>query len=112
MPLPAPSAPTYMRLEVEEIPAATARFLDGGRHAVTSAAAAIRTADPSLIVTVARGSSDHAATYLKYAVELAAGVPGASVGPSVASTYAPGCCWSVPSASASLNRAGAPTSSR
>jgi glucosamine--fructose-6-phosphate aminotransferase (isomerizing) len=36
---------------------------------------------------VARGSSDHAATYLKYAVELAAGVPVASVGPSVASIY-------------------------
>jgi glucosamine--fructose-6-phosphate aminotransferase (isomerizing) len=76
-----------MRLEVEEIPAATARFLDGGRHAVRSAAAAIRAADPNLIVTVARGSSDHAATYLKYAVELAAGVPVASVGPSVASIY-------------------------
>src|SRR6185503_12400837 len=44
-------------------------------------------ADPRLIVTVARGSSDHAATYLKYAVELLAGVPVASVGPSVASVY-------------------------
>jgi glucosamine--fructose-6-phosphate aminotransferase (isomerizing) len=39
------------------------------------------------MITVARGSSDHAATYLKYAVELAAGVPVASVGPSVASVY-------------------------
>ena len=47
----------------------------------------MRAADPRLLVTVARGSSDHAATYLKYAVELAAGVPVASVGPSVASIY-------------------------
>lgn len=84
---PAPSAPTHMHLEVEEIPAAAARFLDRARDAVTGAAAAIRAADPNLIVTVARGSSDHAATYLKYAVELAAGVPVASVGPSVASIY-------------------------
>ena len=47
----------------------------------------MRAADPRLLVTVARGSSDHAATYLKYAVELVAGVPVASVGPSVASIY-------------------------
>ena len=39
------------------------------------------------MLTVARGSSDHAATYLKYAVELTAGIPVASVGPSVASVY-------------------------
>jgi glucosamine--fructose-6-phosphate aminotransferase (isomerizing) len=47
----------------------------------------MRAVDPDVLVTVARGSSDHAATYLKYAVELQAGVPVASVGPSVASIY-------------------------
>jgi len=78
---------TLMRAEVEEIPAAAARFLDGAKDAVAAAAAAMRAADPGLIVTVARGSSDHAATYLKYAAELVAGVPVASVGPSVASVY-------------------------
>ena len=78
---------TFMRAEVEEIPAAAARFLDGARAEIADAAAAMRAADPGLIVTVARGSSDHAATYLKYAVELVAGVPVASVGPSVASIY-------------------------
>jgi glucosamine--fructose-6-phosphate aminotransferase (isomerizing) len=54
---------------------------------VANAAAAMRKTDPALLVTVARGSSDHAATYLKYAVELLAGVPVASVGPSIASIY-------------------------
>jgi glucosamine--fructose-6-phosphate aminotransferase (isomerizing) len=78
---------TLMRAEVEEIPDAAARFLEGSRDAVAAAAAAMRAVDPRLLVTVARGSSDHAATYLKYAVELAAGVPVASVGPSVASIY-------------------------
>jgi glucosamine--fructose-6-phosphate aminotransferase (isomerizing) len=78
---------THMRAEVEEIPVAAARFLEESRDQVAAAAAAMRAADPRLLVTVARGSSDHAATYLKYAVELAAGVPVASVGPSVASIY-------------------------
>ena len=78
---------TLMRSEIEEIPVAAARFLQCGRAEIAAAADAMRTADPSLLVTVARGSSDHAATYLKYAVELAAGVPVASVGPSVASIY-------------------------
>ena len=78
---------THMAREVAEIPAAAARFLAQTGPAVQEAATAMRLLDPSLVVTVARGSSDHAATYLKYAVELLAGVPVASVGPSVASIY-------------------------
>lgn len=79
--------PTHMAQEVAECPAAAARFLADTGPAVAAAARALRQMDPGLIVTVARGSSDHAATYLKYAVELLAGVPVASVGPSVASIY-------------------------
>jgi len=78
---------TFMRAEVEEIPAACARFLGTTTAEVAAAAAALRARDPGVVVTVARGSSDHAASYLKYAVELVAGVPVASVGPSVASIY-------------------------
>jgi glucosamine--fructose-6-phosphate aminotransferase (isomerizing) len=76
-----------MAREVAEIPEAARRFLKGSGAAVTRAAEAMRKADPDVVVTVARGSSDHAATFLKYAVELLAGVPVASVGPSVASIY-------------------------
>ncbi|HET9069177.1 MAG TPA: SIS domain-containing protein [Amaricoccus sp.] len=79
-------SPTRMREEIAEIPAAAERFL-AARAPLAAAAAALRAADPRLIVTVARGSSDHAATYLKYAVEIVAGVPVAPVGPSVASIY-------------------------
>ncbi|HRK41748.1 MAG TPA: SIS domain-containing protein, partial [Gemmobacter sp.] len=57
------------------------------RIAVVAAAAALRRQNPGLVATVARGSSDHAATYLKYAIELEAGIPVASVGPSIASIY-------------------------
>ena len=79
--------PSFMAGEVAEIPQATARFLDRSAGAVAAAATALRALDPALFVTVARGSSDHAATYFKYASELLAGVPVASVGPSVASIY-------------------------
>ena len=78
---------SHMAHEVAEIPAATRRFLTLSAGATARAAEAMRAADPALVVTVARGSSDHAATYLKYAVELLAGIPVASVGPSVASIY-------------------------
>jgi len=79
---------THMAREVAEIPLVAGRFLRDAAPDVAAAAAALRAADPGLVVTVARGSSDHAATYLKYAVELSAGIPVASVGPSVASVYA------------------------
>ena len=78
---------SHMAREVREIPQVSRRFLTESRGALEAAAKAMRATDPGLIVTVARGSSDHAATYLKYAVELLAGVPVASVGPSVASVY-------------------------
>ena len=78
---------TRMAHEVAEIPRAAARFLSGSVETVAAAAAGLRAANPGLVATIARGSSDHAATYLKYAIELAAGVPVASVGPSVASVY-------------------------
>jgi len=43
---------------------------------------------PSVVITCARGSSDHAATFAKYAIETRIGVPVASAAPSVASVYA------------------------
>jgi glutamine---fructose-6-phosphate transaminase (isomerizing) len=78
---------SHMANEVAEIPQALARLLSASGPAIATAGAALRALDPGLVLTVARGSSDHAATYLKYAVELTAGIPVASVGPSVASVY-------------------------
>lgn len=78
---------TFMRQEIEEIPAAVARLLEQGSAALETAGAALRDARPVMIATVARGSSDHAAAFLKYAFELAAGIPVASIGPSIASIY-------------------------
>ena len=78
---------TYMRQEIEEIPAAIRRLLVDGRESMVAGGAALRAHDPSTIVTIARGSSDHASAFVKYAIELLAGVPVASIGPSIVSIY-------------------------
>lgn len=84
----APARPdkTFMRAEIEEIPAAVSRLL-AQREAIAEAGAALRAHAPSMVATIARGSSDHASAFLKYAVELSAGIPVASIGPSVMSIY-------------------------
>lgn len=78
---------TQMRREVLEIPQAVERLLQNGGDSVGRAADALRTCAPYYLVSVARGSSDHVATYLKYASELLMGKPLASIGPSIASVY-------------------------
>lgn len=47
----------------------------------------LRARPPAFVVTCARGSSDHAATYGKYLLETTIGRAVASIGPSIASTY-------------------------
>lgn len=81
------STETFMRREFDEIPAATRRLLDGNADRFVAAGAALREKNPMAIATIARGSSDHAASFLKYAIELTAGVPVASIGPSIMSIY-------------------------
>lgn len=78
---------SLMAAEVAEIPQAAARFLDAAAPMLDEAGARLRSLDPPLLLTIARGSSDHAAAYLKYLVEITAGLPVASLGPSVASVY-------------------------
>src|SRR5207237_624046 len=64
-----PLMTSLMRAEIEEIPDAVARLLEGGGAELRAAGAALRERDPAALVTIARGSSDHAAAFLKYAVE-------------------------------------------
>ena len=79
--------PTFMLKEIREIPEAVSTLLERQGEALRAAGARLRERDPALLATVARGSSDHAAAYLKYATELAAGIPVASLGPSIASIF-------------------------
>ena len=78
---------THMRDEASEAPEAVARFLKHNSAALRELGQRLRRSDPPVVITSARGSSDHAAGYLKYLVEIALGIPCASVGASVASVY-------------------------
>jgi len=78
---------TEMKQEIAQIPGAVAQLLASERLNFASAADAIRAGEPNLLATIARGSSDHAATYLSYASQLVLGLPVASLAPSIASIY-------------------------
>jgi len=78
---------THMYREIREIPDAIEDLLNNEGAAIKAVANNLRTLEPNFITTVARGSSDHAATYFKYAAELTLGLPVASIGPSIASIY-------------------------
>lgn len=78
---------TYMRREIDEIPEACARLLETGAAALGDAGKALAKKDPAFLCTIARGSSDHASLFIKYAIELTTGRAVASLGPSLASIY-------------------------
>ncbi|MGV1871944.1 MULTISPECIES: SIS domain-containing protein [Agrobacterium] len=78
---------THMRQEINEIPDAASRLLSNSHDALQAAGQALRERDPAFLITIARGSSDHAAHFLKYAIEQQAGRAVASIGPSLASIY-------------------------
>ncbi|MGR3635664.1 MAG: SIS domain-containing protein [Shimia sp.] len=78
---------TRMKREILEIPEAVERLLTDGKSSVQTTAAEVRNRDLRFLLSVARGSSDHAASFMKYASELLLGLPMASVGPSIKSIY-------------------------
>ena len=73
--------------EAAEAPAAAARLLRANADAVAALGEDLRARPPRAVVTLGRGSSDHAATYAKYLIETGAGVLTASGAPSVSSLY-------------------------
>ncbi len=79
--------PSLMSREIAESGDALARQLAANAEATKRYAALLRERDPRLVATIARGSSDHCALYLKYLFEILLGVPCASIGPSIASLY-------------------------
>jgi glucosamine--fructose-6-phosphate aminotransferase (isomerizing) len=76
-----------MAREVGESPAVIERQFTANRAAVEELATRLRQAPPPVVITCARGSSDHAASYGKYLIETLIGIPVASAAPSVASLY-------------------------
>lgn len=76
-----------MSAEAGEAHEAVARQIVGNGEAWRDVSIAFECSRPKLFVTCARGSSDHAATYLKYLAEIHLGILTASFAPSVGSVY-------------------------
>lgn len=73
--------------EIHAAPDAVRNMLAVNRAALPELARKLRAFKPRAVVTIARGSSDHAATFFKYLCEIMIGVPVASLGPSLATLY-------------------------
>lgn len=78
---------TWMARETAEAPAAVARQMQRNEAVCADLAERFRASPPRLIATCARGSSDHAAAYAKYLMEIHLGIPVMSAAPSVGSIY-------------------------
>ena len=82
------SGQSLMLRETREAPAAVARLLAANVEACRELGRRLRKNPPAFAVSSARGSSDTAATFAKYLMEIRLGIVTASVGPSVSSVYA------------------------
>ena len=87
MSLPEPTATLMFREAAESADVIATQFARN-HGVVETLAASLRAAPPPFVVTCARGSSDHAATYGKYLLETQLGLVVASASPSVGSVYA------------------------
>ncbi|TFU27301.1 SIS domain-containing protein [Thermus tengchongensis] len=76
-----------MRLEAEEAPQVVERLLRENEAEVRDLAAFLRRRPPALVLTAARGSSDHAALFAKYLLEARLEWPVLSLAPSVLTLY-------------------------
>jgi glucosamine--fructose-6-phosphate aminotransferase (isomerizing) len=77
-----------MYREAAQAPDAVREQLQANAARVARLAARLRQAPPRAVVTCARGSSDHAATFARYLIETRLGLLTSSAAPSVSSVYA------------------------
>ncbi|AAK22431.1 SIS domain-containing protein [Caulobacter vibrioides] len=80
-------ASTHMFREAGEAARVAAVQLTANAPKIQALAQRLRANPPRVVVTCARGSSDHAATFARYLIETKAGVLTSSAGPSVSSVY-------------------------
>ena len=76
-----------MAAEIAEQPAALARLLADGATATKDVRAAIERHDTRFVLFAARGTSDHAALYAKYLVEIELGLPAGLASASTMTVY-------------------------
>src|SRR5256885_531057 len=83
----APGAETLMLREAGEAAEVVRRQRRRNTAVIKELGERLRQNRPRAIVTLARGSSDHAATFARYLIERRAGVLTSSLSPSIASIY-------------------------
>jgi glucosamine--fructose-6-phosphate aminotransferase (isomerizing) len=83
-----PENTTQMYCEAEQAPEAVRRQLAANSERMERLGERLRQLAPRAVVTCARGSSDHAATFAKYLIETRLGILTSSSAPSVSSVYA------------------------
>lgn len=76
-----------MAAEIAEQPAVWRRLLTEGRDERDAAARLLADRSPRFVLLLARGTSDHAALYAKYLVEIQHGLPAGLVSPSTMTAY-------------------------
>jgi glutamine---fructose-6-phosphate transaminase (isomerizing) len=80
-------AGSLMQAEIAEQPAVMERILTLGEPEVERIAAVVAESAPRAVLLAARGSSDHAALYAKYLVEVLLGLPAGLVSTSTSTVY-------------------------
>src|SRR5690349_3910704 len=78
---------TLMLEEIYEQPQAIATAVERGHATVANLVADLREREIRHVLVAARGTSDNAATYAKYLLEIACGMPVALAAPSVFTLY-------------------------
>jgi glucosamine--fructose-6-phosphate aminotransferase (isomerizing) len=76
-----------MKDEIAEAPEVVARQAAGLARPIADLVAGLERRPPRVVVTCARGSSAHAATYGKHLIERTLGIPVAEAAPNIASVY-------------------------
>ena len=79
---------THIFREAADAPAVVRAQLSANREDVRRLGDIVREFAPRAVVTCARGSSDHAATYARYLIETRTGLLASSAAPSISSLYA------------------------
>lgn len=83
---PAPAG-SQMGLDIAEQPDVLAGLLADGRDEIDAVARQIRARSPRFVLLIARGTSDHAALYAKYLLEIRLGLPVGLASPSTLTVY-------------------------
>ena len=78
---------TIMEKEAKQAPSVIEHQLKTNQALLEKVGEKLRQFDPSMVMIIGRGSSDHAGVFGKYLIEIESGVPTFAAAPSVASVY-------------------------